>query len=581
MKNHLLKNAAALVMTAMTAMPAMAQHASLVPDKPYAGKSYDYFCTWNIQAYVADYVNQSGTGSPYIRAMMVEDYIFGGNAVYKNNSFTINNQTVNTYDRYKDWAAFFPSLHGDLILMLDDSWDIPYNVNGRRDGNAAKYGGMAPFGTDILNTTRFPSFDKGSATADMKALVDKVKGSKYHWKGLGLWVACNVPNGQNDESYWKARLTELNNAGVDYLKVDWDVDNRHERSIDYRKDITDWGLTVAPNLTLEHATFQGLGGRNIPEVIQNSEVVRTYDVTNDKAVACTIDRVAEILKGNYKPYKEGWGIINCEDEPYIAAGLGCAIGIMRHPLVGNLPNGKPDDYFKDVDNGRRLKHRLNETVRAIHWHRIAQPFGIGGECQLSQNADGSSATMSEGGKTTYCAVSRDIDLPTYTDGAEAVSFNEDGTTKEADFGSRPYILASHYPTGATAVAAVNRYKNGVYNRIGINVTAQPPTYKEPVGIFGYFNNLTLKFKGGLPSGKVKVYAQDLADDKGKPTDITSLVTVNQSDGSLIIKGTTINDLCKDNKYPYKEVKKRKGMRDLDYSDDSDPAIVLKVESVDE
>lgn len=576
-----MKNVATLMAAAMTALAGWAQPASLVPDKPYSGKTYDYFCTWNIQGFVADYVNQSGTGSPYIRAMMVEDNIFGGRRVYRDNRFTMNHKTVTLDDRYKDWAAFLPSLHGDLILMLDDSWDIPVTMNGRREGNAALYGGMAPFGTDKLDASRFPSFGKGSATARMKALVGKARGRGYGWKGLGLWVACNVPQGQDDESYWKARLTELGRAGVSYLKVDWDIDNRHERSVDYRKQLTDWGLATAPGLTLEHATFQGLGGHNIPDVVGVSEVVRTYDVTNDKAEASTIDRVAEILRGSYRPYREGWGIINCEDEPYIAAGLGCAIGIMRHPLVGNLPNGQQDDYFKEQPGGRRLKHRLNEVVRAIHWHRIAQPFGIGGDCHVSLNADGTMAPLAEGGKATYSIVSRDIDLPVYTDGEEAVTFGADGTTQPADFGCRPYILASHYPSGATAVAAVNRYKNGVYHRIGINVTARPISHREPVGIFGYFAHLTLRFKDGLPKGTVKVYAQDLADDQGTPTDITGQVTLNAADGSITIAGTTIAALCQNNKYPYDEVKHRNGLQDQDYTDDSDPAIVLKVESAGE
>lgn len=39
MKKQILKNAAALIVTAMTALPGPAQHASLVPDQPFAGKT--------------------------------------------------------------------------------------------------------------------------------------------------------------------------------------------------------------------------------------------------------------------------------------------------------------------------------------------------------------------------------------------------------------------------------------------------------------------------------------------------------------------------------------------------------------
>ena len=69
------------------------------------------------------------------------------------------------------------------------------------------------------------------------------------------------------------------------------------------------------------------------------------------------------------------GIINCEDEPYIAVGLGCAIGVMRHPFAGTLPDGAQDFVFPPV--GRDIKRRLDEVVRGVRWHRIAEPFAVG------------------------------------------------------------------------------------------------------------------------------------------------------------------------------------------------------------
>lgn len=46
----------------------------------------------------------------------------------------------------------------------------------------------------------------------------------------------------------------------------------------------------------------------------------------------TIRRICDLLP--YKTVEGAKGIINCEDEPYIAVGLGCAIGVMRHPFAG-------------------------------------------------------------------------------------------------------------------------------------------------------------------------------------------------------------------------------------------------------
>ncbi|MBE7168960.1 MAG: hypothetical protein INR73_00120 [Williamsia sp.] len=67
-------------------------------------------------------------------------------------------------------------------------------------------------------------------------------------------------------------------------------------------------------------------------------------------------------------------ILNCGDEPYIAAGTGSALGIMRHPFTGNLPNGKQDHVFPP--SGRDLKRRLDGEVRCAMWHRIALLFAI-------------------------------------------------------------------------------------------------------------------------------------------------------------------------------------------------------------
>ncbi|MCS2812039.1 hypothetical protein NXY17_21495 (plasmid) [Bacteroides fragilis] len=61
---------------------------------------------------------------------------------------------------------------------------------------------------------------------------------------------------------------------------------------------------------------------------------RTYDVENITAQPITIRRICDLLP--YKTVEGAKGIINCEDEPYIAVGLGCAIGVMRHPFAGDF-----------------------------------------------------------------------------------------------------------------------------------------------------------------------------------------------------------------------------------------------------
>lgn len=76
---------------------------SLVPDMP--SQAPDYFCTWNLQGYVASYKSTELT-----RAAMTEDYLFGDGL-------------------YQNWVDCYPAIRKDLYFVMDDSWDIPKDVN--------------------------------------------------------------------------------------------------------------------------------------------------------------------------------------------------------------------------------------------------------------------------------------------------------------------------------------------------------------------------------------------------------------------------------------------------------------------
>ena len=76
---------------------------SLIPDTP--SNAPDYMCTWNIQGFVHDQ-----DGPVRFREAMTEDYIFGDG-------------------KYENWISFFPSIREDLYFVMDDSWDIPADVN--------------------------------------------------------------------------------------------------------------------------------------------------------------------------------------------------------------------------------------------------------------------------------------------------------------------------------------------------------------------------------------------------------------------------------------------------------------------
>lgn len=571
---------------------------SLVPTTPSTAP--DYYCTWNLQGYVCSYAN--GAGSNDLRVEINEDNLFGsqyGYAVWgKGTKKTVGNGNGNgtksswTVDpRYQDWLSHYPSIRQDLTFVMDDSWDIP---KGELDQNGLcdKYGASKrPDGSNYdnpylarvaIDESRFPSFTKSSTTGNtlgdmqrMRALVNAVK--DRGWRSLGGWICAQDPimytkdyTGKNnnmsnskqwteaqEEQYWKKRLAESNWAGFSYWKVDWGNKDRNET---FRRNLSKWGQEVAPGVIIEHASFQD-GGTHHPDYIPFSETIRSYDVNNNIAQAQTIQRLYD-LGQQADTEREGWGIINCEDEPYIAAGLGCAIGVMRHPYVGNMPNGKQDTYFADYGDGsRKLKNRLNEIVRAVRWHRIATPFT---HKKDQWKASDDKLQESGNGKTweAPARMSRRLPLPVIT-GA--------GTQND----NRPYLLASLYDNDCAALAIINRNINGVYQSQKVDVSFEPLRWDRRIGIFGYAKSVTIRYQQGLPDKPFKVFAQDLATDDNP----TAIAFTKTADGRGIkIDGSVLEALCKGHDYPYSEVEHEAGK---DYTDLSDPAVVLLIMTDDE
>ncbi len=477
---------------------------SLVPDIPSAAP--DYFCTWNLQGYVVDYENSDKT-----RKALVEENIFGKG-------------------KYQNWIGLFPSVRQDLYFVMDDSWDIPKDANNTKDN---------PYlGTTELNTERFPSFT-GNPTERLKKLSDRIKSEG--WKGAGGWICAQKAGNESsvpEEEYWTDRIKAANTAGFDYWKVDWGTKDRDKN---WRKMLTTIGKQYAPRLYIEHAM--------VNEYIEFSDVFRTYDVENIIAQPVTIQRICDLLP--YKAETGVEGLINCEDEPYIAAGLGCAIGVMRHPFVDSLPNGKQDHVFPPV--GRNIKKRLDEVVRGVRWHRIAEPFAVNGAYAIDSikledswelHANETWVNRKEGTILKVDAparVSRGMELP-----------------KVSDTGNdRPFILASRYPNGAVAVASIGRAIGRNYVSKEVSVTLPMESWDAPIGLFGYFKDVTFVFPEKTGSKKIRIYAQDLAGDT--PVDITREVTINGN--RVTVPGKIIH---------------RVGLMNASAGDYSDPGLVLKI-----
>ncbi len=478
-----------------------AQTVRLVPDTPSLAP--DYFCTWNIQGYASNYISSEVT-----RRFMTEKEIFG-------------------HEAFERWVKFFPEIRSDLLFVMDDSWDIPADVNYRRDN---PYIGMLE-----LDATRFPSF-RGTPLERMRQLADSIEACG--WRGLGLWVSpqkAPILADTDENAFWEDRLRTAEAARVRYWKVDWGA---RERDDAFRRQIAQKARQLAPNLVLENAMKL--------EYVQFSDAFRTYDVENINSQPITIQRVVDLLP--YKAEKGARGIVNCEDEPYIAVGLGCAIGVMRHPYAGRLPNGRKDHVFPE--SVRDLKRRLDEVIRGVRWHRIAGPFGVDGEFTAdtarlhdfwTYQAEESWMQRREGERVKGDAparVSRHMPLPVVG----------------SDAPDRPYILASRYPSGATAVSAIGRTLDRSYISLPVPVSFEVERWDAPIGLFGHFGDVTVQFRS-LPSD-VRFYAQDLKADRAE--DITA--RISRRGNSVTFPAALL---------------KRIGLSAAAYGDVSDPGLVIK------
>jgi hypothetical protein len=477
-------------------------HSSLVPDK--VSQAPDYFCTWNVQGYLCSY--KSGNDQ---RAELKEANMFGNST-------------------FQNWLDFYPKIRADIFFVMDDSWDIPLNGSGDY------------FGLLELNQERFPSYT-GSPEEKLNKLVSAVKAKG--WKGLGGWICAQeaaVADKTDTVNYWKERLKIAEKSGFAYWKVDW---GKRQGSGEFRKMLTELGHKYAPELVIEHAMNESF--------ISFSDAYRTYDVENVISLPVSISRVAGLLK--YKAEKGAKGIINCEDEPYIAAGLGCAIGIMRHPFYGALPNGIPDFAFPAV--GRDIKKRLDEVVRAVRWHRIAEPFGVGKNTAIIDTVKNTDSWKLERYETWVDRKPGDIlqeKAPARVSrGLPLAKISNPGKYK-------PYVLSSLYPNGAIAIATIGRTVEREYLLEKAIVEQEIKSIDYPIGIFGQYESLTLILPDKIKKSDYTIWGQDLACDS--PVNITKEISIQGN--RIIIPGDLISKI---------------GLSASSTGDLSDPGMVLKFE----
>lgn len=262
-------------------------------------------------------------------------------------------------------------------------------------------------------------------------------------------------------------------------------------------------------------------------MLRQADVYRTYDTSTTLSIPTTIDRIAELLKAS-QGHREIRALLNSEDEVYLAAVLGCTMGIMRHPLRGLRPSGDLDVAFAGP---RETKRRMDEVVRAVRWQRIAAPYPVSiGYVRVDEKVLTDTWNFRQG-ETWY---TESIDRLVKQGAPARIARNAD-LPEVLSEGKAPFIVAGRFPNGALAIAAQQRIsiEDGWHTPLA-NVSWTVGDCRQPIGIFGQFRSLTLLTNRSLH--RARVLAQDLAAERS--IDITSRVQI--ADRSITFPGEVLN-----------------------------------------
>jgi hypothetical protein len=455
---------------------------NLIPETPSGAPNY--WCTWAVQNYmyghhlkeISPEILEGDSGSRLAHNAMNEQVLLGKDG----------------------WAhAFFPRIRKDLYLMLDDGWES---------------GGTATF---ELDPAKFPSF-AGPPAERLAALNKAVQAAG--WRRAALWCR-NTPGGIKDEHleilsqqadvrYWKIDIGDPEFHLVDVRRADHTqlqfehVHGEPPLNGDWRRD----GRFGA----------QPRGSRR-QQILARTDVYRTYDVTSILSLPTTLDRLAEMLKGA-QGQTEVNALLNVEDEVYVAAVMGCTMGILRHPLDGLRPGADTDLFF----NGpRQAKRRMDEVVRALRWQRIAPPFAAGnGGVEVSREVLTDSWTF-ERGQTWET----DLVGQTVHQGAPACIARNIALPRVTSSGEKPFVFASRFPNGAVTIGVQERTRSGrAWYMPQSNVELHVGDAPGPYGIFGCCATLSLVFDRPI-AGK-RILAQDLTSDEA--LDVTDDLRIDGS-----------------------------------------------------
>jgi hypothetical protein len=374
------------------------------------------------------------------------------------------------------------------------------------------------------------------------------------WRGAGLWGAPQIPGEGRDgftahpataEGYWRERACWTHEAGIEFWKIDT---GHHGGSAEYRRMLTRLARQEAPGLLLEHAPVSGPFNdvavpwsdtlaanacryRSPDGVLQRaldflafSDILRTYDASAHLSIATTLDRVAQLFtEGKVEPGTRG--LVNCEDEVYLAAALGCTTGILRHPLWLPRPGS---DY-----DPAQFHRRIDEVTRAVRWQRLAPAFGVKEAATiLDDRVLFDKWLFREGDCWAWWVAGQEI-----IQGAPARVARGMPLPAVLTEGEPPFVVASRHPNGAVAVATLTRTltEEGIFLPLA-DVTIEVGAGEASTGIFGRYRSLTLNL--AAPLGSRRVWAQDLAGEEA--IDITDKISATEE--WIVLTGELIDQI---------------------------------------
>ncbi len=441
---------------------------------------------------------------------------------------------------------YMQGVRRDMIVMLDDGWDLPWR------------GDYTTPGSLILNERRFPY--GGKTPAENLAILSR-KVADLGYSGTGLWV----PMTAQDETwqslytldkfteFWEERARWMAEAGIAYLKVDWGI---HQHHVPYRAALTDVIHRLSPGTVVEHAVLDGwwfdpnADRTRLADVMRISDAFRCYDVKFEFNAVSTLARASTMLTLGVEMQEGCAGIVNAGEEPYLAAALGCAMGIMSHPLLrGSVITMLPDDFKNGITTQRLLKsdfHSFDHYERALRWHRIAPPMSYAAAPVLTSEEWLEDSWTYD--KEPYPFPAHELRGKTCRQSAPAVvsrgcPLPEVTVEKRPswDILHRPFTVASRHPeSGAFAIATLPRTVDGVMNcttpRVDIRASGLSPDH--PFAVFGEYKTLTLVFDTDIEG--YRLFGGDLLlDDQ---PELTGREGVTASGNTLTLDGELLSRL---------------------------------------